>query len=112
MKTYRIKDWNLHFEKAQTRKCQEMKWVAIPNKHDGKSYGRLTHVENWLEVFAVWILLLEVASKCPVRGVLADNDGPLGDKDLEFKTRCPAASFKRSVSILQDVGWIEVISDG
>jgi len=36
---YQIKDWNGLFEKAQTRKCAGMNWVAVPNRHDGTGYA-------------------------------------------------------------------------
>ena len=34
---YRIKDWNVNFEKAQSRKCKKAYWVPLSNKWDGKS---------------------------------------------------------------------------
>ncbi len=109
--TYVVKDWGRHYEKAQTRACRRADWVPIPNKHDGKSLGRLLRLEDGVAIYGAWILLLQVASKCPTRGTLADDDGPLTLVDLEIKTGCPASAFERAVSVLasKDIGWLLIV---
>ena len=115
MEVYRIKDWDKHFEVAQSRRRADAKstWVAIPNKHDGKGYRRMMRQENGPQLFAAWVLIVQVASKCPIRGVLSDEDGPLNADDLELKTDCPAVTFKDALQLLAspEVGWIETISE-
>ncbi len=110
---YSIRDWGTHFEKSQTRKCAAMKWVPVSNKHDGKSYRRLMRMERRAELYAVWVLLIQVASKCPVRGVLADSDGPLTPDDLELKTGMPAESFAYAMPVLASsaIGWLTTDCD-
>lgn len=111
--TYRIKGWDAHFEKSQTRKCSAMKWVPVSNKHDGKSYRRIMRMERRAEIYAVWVLLIQVASKCPVRGILEDSDGPLTPDDLELKTGMPADSFAYAMPVLASnvIGWLETDCD-
>src|SRR5688572_23919159 len=107
--TYRIKDWDKHFENHESRKVKRSYWVPIPNRHDGKSYRRIAdHPEN-VAVFAGWILILEAASKMPVRGVLADEDGPLDAEDLSSMTGFPASIFEAAFRVLPEVrvGWLE-----
>src|SRR5688572_3102239 len=109
--TYRIKDWDKHFENHESRKVKRSYWVPIPNRHDGKSYRRIAdHPEN-VAVFAGWILILEAASKMPVRGVLADEDGPLDAEDLSSMTGFPASIFEAAFRVLpQDrIGWLEAV---
>lgn len=108
---YSIRDWDNHFEVAQSRKVNKaLSWVGIPCKHDGKSFRRLMMMEQGLEVFAAWILIVQVAAKCPVRGVLADADGPLDACDMAIKTGAPQAKFEEALKVLSDnrIGWLLV----
>ena len=87
-----------------------MNWVAVPNKHDGKGFRRLMRQKNAAAMYGCWHLILQVASKCPVRGVLADEDGPMTAESLELLTGIDAVVFAQSIAILMDIGWLE--SDG
>lgn len=111
--TYRVKNWNEHFEIAQSRKCQGMKmsWFACPNKHDGKGYRRLVKHPEFGNIFAAWILIVEIASKQKVRGTLADSDGPLTAEDLKDCTGLPKKWFELAFETLSDskIGWLEVL---
>jgi hypothetical protein len=108
--TYRINDWDKHFENHESRKVKRSYWVPIPNKHDGKSYRRIASHPDGVAVFAAWILILEAASKMPTRGVLADEDGPLDADDLSAMTGFPAAIFEAAFRLLPEdrVGWLVV----
>jgi hypothetical protein len=57
------------------------------------------------------MLIVAVAGKCPVRGVLADDEGPLTADDLEDKTGLPAASFATAISVLasERFQWLETV---
>lgn len=119
MEVYRIKNWDKHFEISQSRRTnksgetQRNHWVAIPNKHDGKGFRRLMRRENGPALFAAWVLIVQVASKCPIRGVLFDDDSPLTAEDLAVKTDCPTAIFKDAMRILasHEVGWLEIVDE-
>lgn len=108
--TYRVKDWDKHFENHESRKVKRSFWVPIPNRHDGKSYRRIAAHADGVAVFAAWILILEAASKMPERGVLADEDGPLDADDLAAMTGFPPAIFEAAFRLLPEdrVGWLEV----
>ena len=82
MIAYRIKDWNEHFEVAQGRICETMRWVAFPNRHDGKGFRRIMKHPRAADLFAAWVLIVQVASKQKTRGLLVDLDGPLSAEDL------------------------------
>ena len=106
---YQIKDWDKLFEKAQSRKIARLNWVAVPNKHDGKGYRRIARHPERCQVFAAWVLILQVASRQPARGVLVDDDGPLTAEDLADKTGFPEDIFTLAFKVLSDpkIGWLE-----
>lgn len=113
--TYRIRDWSKSFEGLtfeMKRPNGALKWVAIPTKHDGKSYRRLMRLPNAAAVYGAWVLIVAVAAKCPERGTLADSEGPLTADDLEDKTGLPAAMFTNAIEVLvsERLMWLEVVN--
>lgn len=108
--TYRIKDWDDHFETAESRKLKSTRWVPMPTKHDGKGYRRITQHNAAVEIFCAWNLIVQVASKMPTRGVLADSDGPLDADDLAAKTGFPSAIFETALPFLssESIGWMSL----
>ncbi len=74
---YSIRDWSDHFEPGDDARNKRLSWVAVPNKHDGKGYGRLMAQADGLALFGAWCLLVQVASRCPVIGRPSDQ-APLG----------------------------------
>lgn len=107
---YSIKDWEKNFEVSQTRKVENARWVPLPVKHDGLSFRRLMAMDDGQSLFAAWVLIVQVAAKCPVRGVLADEHGPLAAEDLSLKTGCPEVLFKKALRTLSSpsIGWLVV----
>lgn len=108
--TYSIRDWAGTFEVSQTRKAKRLNWVAVPTKHDGKGYRRIMRKDP--AMYAVWIVLVQVAAKCPERGVLADRDGPLDASDIADATGCPADLIERAFLFLSspEIGWLGVVN--
>ncbi len=108
---YRIKDWAKNFETAQSRRYKSLSWVAIPNKHDGMRFRRLMAREDGPSVFGAWMLIVQVASKCSPRGILASDGKPLEPIDLHFKTGVAESVFKLAFEVLStpEIGWIEKV---
>jgi len=106
--TLRIKNWADNFEKADSKRCKEMKWVAVPTKMDSKQFRKLARKPGGIEVFGIWILLVELAAKMPERGVLKDKDGDLTLEDMELMTGFPAKQFRNAISVLcsDEIGWL------
>lgn len=108
--TYRINNWDFFFETAETKKLKKMSWVPVPNKHDGLGYRTLVSAQNGFQTYAAWIVLLQVASKCPIRGLLTDSTGrSLSAADLELKTGIPKHVFEKAMTPLCEVGWLEEV---
>lgn len=113
MITYRIKDWDEHFEVAQSRVCSRMSWVAFPNKHDGKGYRRIAKHPRSIELFTAWVLIVQVASKQKLRGTLADESGAFTAEDLADCTMYPEEIFKLAFGVLTQprIGWLERVKN-
>jgi hypothetical protein len=107
---YRIKDWDAVYESSESRKLKSTRYVCTPNKHDGKGFGRLALHPQKVELFCAWNLILQVASKCPVRGVLEDRDGAITPTDMALKTGFPEAIFTLAYEFFSSGGklaWLE-----
>jgi hypothetical protein len=89
-----------------------MQWVRMFCKADSRGLGRLGEQPEGPAMFGVSMLLLQVAAKTPVRGVLAGFDGPYSAEDIAFKTRMSsfATLFARAIDVLSDprLGWIAI----
>ena len=104
-----ITNWGELYENAESRKRKKLAWVPVPNHHDAVGYCRLIARPDGPELFAAWILLLQVASKCPERGFLGSSDGtPYDVADLALKTRAPEDLFVRAMPVLQNLGWLTI----
>ena len=113
-KIYEITNWNQHFEKAQTRSKPVAKhsWVAMPNKHEGLGFKKIMRDDRGLEIFAVWILLVQIASKAPIRGRLADEDGePYSFDDLALYACCKTEAIEYAIPFLVSLKWVSHQSD-
>lgn len=117
-KLYRIRNWNKLYENSESKKIKNTRYVLVPNHHDGKGFRRLLTLPDNLpehpdgiRIFSAWILILQIASKCAERGILADEDGPLTSEDMALKTGAPKEIFDGALSVLssKDFRWIEAI---
>ena len=104
---FTIKDWDELFENCASRKLKVLGWVPMPNNHDSVAYSRLMNRKDGPEIFAAWILLVQLASKCVTRGVLKSSDGRAYDaEEIAVKTRAPEGIFKKALPYLCEAGWI------
>lgn len=105
---YVIVDWDKHFECAQSRKHRRLQWVSLPTKHDGLGYRRVISGPNGAAIYGAWCAIVGVAAKCPIRGVLAGDTGPLDASDLSTMTGLPEAIIAESLQVLTSpkVRWL------
>lgn len=116
---YEIRDWKKHYTVAQNRRGEKKKeegdnitpltWVAMRTKHDGKGFRRVMRLADRMALMGAWMLIVEVAAKCPTHGKLEDADGPLTAVDLADKTGGDATVFERALQVFssQDIGWLD-----
>lgn len=105
---YRITGWEEFFENCESRKVRKLTFVCVPNKHDGKGFGKVRKLPQPFEVLGAWKLIVEIASKQPIRGVLADEQGPMSAQDLADMTAMDVLPFERALQELsaREIGWI------
>jgi len=108
---YRIVDWNIHFENNRTREMKSMDWVPMKNRMDGYGYVELVDHPNGAAHFGAWVAIVEIASRCPIRGTLMALTGkgetPHTPASLARISRIPAAIFEEALPRLAAIGWIE-----
>lgn len=112
MQVYRIVNWNAYFENNRSRELKSLDWVPFPNKHSGDGYTELVcEHENGPAHFAAWVVLVQVASRCDVRGTLMRSTGkPHDSESLSRITRLPTSLFNEAVPRLLEIGWVEQVT--
>lgn len=114
--TYRVKDWNQHFENNKSRERDRCQFVCVPNKQHGMGFTRLMGEPDGAAIYGVWHMILGACSqqRSPRAGWLTD-DGTAGGhrwtiEDIAFKFRRPESEIVRALEVLTSprVGWIEV----
>ena len=116
MTTYRIVEWNTHFENNRTRELRYMEWVPIPIGMDGDGYTQLVAGQNGAANLGTWIAIVEVAARCDPRGTLLRRPvngvrEPHTTATLSRISRIPEDDFKRVLPLLLTIGWIETCDD-
>jgi len=106
--TYSIRDWSKHFENNRTRELKELRFVILPNKHDGDGYTELLDHPNGAAHYGAWVAIVQVASKCEIRGTLSrDGAKPHDACSLSRLTRIPVSVFEEALPRLVGIGWVE-----
>jgi hypothetical protein len=117
--TYAIKDWAEVFEDYRSREVARLQWLicrVLDRKSD--AYALLVAREGGVEAYGVFWALVLIAARCPRRGLLVDDRGPLTIDRLAVKTRMPITVIARAIEMLTeaDVGWLvqvdEPVHDG
>lgn len=117
---YRVKDWDRHYEKAESRRCKSMLWVPVSTKHDGSGFRRVAGHHRAGDLFAAWILIVETAAKMPTRGLLYKDGKALTPAELHYRTGFPEDIFALAFHELvePEIGWLErvagngIVNDG
>ena len=111
---YRICDWDKFYETSETRKLENLRWTPIPNKHDGLGFRRLVAHPKKCELFAAWVLLIQVAARARrgYRGSIERDGQPLTADDLAVMTGFPERIFTYAFEFFAHPkqGWLTVVS--
>lgn len=110
---YRIRDWDKHYETAETRKLKRLSWIPCPIKYDGTGYCLLMSQQNGPAIFGCFLALAEVAGNSPARtGDLQRSDGrPHTPASLAIILRMPEALIRETLTVLSsgEIDWIEQV---
>src|SRR5262249_5654182 len=104
------RNWNDLYENNRSRTVENPRWVAIPNKHDGETFTEIISHKEGAKIYAAFILMVQVASKCRPRGVLIKGDGtPHTPPSLSLKTRAPENWFILALEYLEKfTDWLDI----
>jgi hypothetical protein len=104
-----IVDWAKHYENNRTRVMKHMSWVPMPNSHDGFGYCTLLDHPEGAAHFGAWCALVEVASRCEVRGILMRGNGkPYNTESLSKMTKIPISVWETALPRLVSIGWVSL----
>lgn len=104
----RVRNWDVLYENNRTREYKKLNWVPIPNKMDGDGYTELVDHANGAAHLGAWLAIVQVASRCDVRGVLMRDGGrPHDVASLARITRLPREVFDEVLPRLMAIGWLE-----
>jgi hypothetical protein len=110
---YKIRGWDELYENNRTRRMKFMQWIPVPNKHDGDGYIQLVDGPESAEMLGAWLAILQVASKCPIRGKLVRGSGqPHDAESISTITRIPAESIQKALDKCSSraIGWLEIFT--
>jgi hypothetical protein len=109
---YTVTGWDKIYENNRTRMLKDLMWIPVPNCHDGQGYCILMEDPAGTELLGAWLLILQVASKCPTRGTLARKDGkPHTAATIARQTRSRPEVIQAALDKLTDpeIGWLQVV---
>ena len=111
---WRIKDWDSHYENADSRRVQTARWVPVKNKQDGDGYLTLLDAKDGPALYGAFVSIQLLASKCSPRGTLVQSNGvPHTAETIARKTHMPARLIQDCLSrcVAPDIEWIEWVED-
>jgi hypothetical protein len=102
-----ITNWAELYENNRTRGMKRLAWVPMPIQHDGSGYCELLDHDDGMAHFAAWCLIVQVAARCPRRGVLLTDHGrPYSARSLAVRTRGDQSTFEAAIPRLLAIGWL------
>lgn len=125
MKTYQVKDWNIHFENDRSRARERCSFVCVPNKQHGMGFCRIMAEQDGATIYGVWHMILGACSQqsLPRNGWLTVDGKPAvtkqgadgeqtvtawGAEDMALKFRRPVKEIERAIEVLTSdkVAWL------
>lgn len=111
-KALMVPNWS-RYEPSDAKKCRVMQWVAVPIAHDGLGYIEIMAHPDGIRMIGGWLLILQTAARCPVRGLLVSDSGRvLRGREIALKTRAQEADINACIELLLANGWLVEIDEG
>lgn len=109
----RITAWDAHYETSESRRITDLAWVATPNGHDSVAFCQLLRHPNGMAHFGAWNLILQVASKCSIRGLLSYGPErcrkPHTAATVADITHASEKILAEAIPRLLEFGWLEEV---
>ena len=104
-----VKDWDNHYENNRSRVLKTMRWVMVSNDTGSCGYSQLLSEPSGPTYFAVWIVVLQIASKCDPRGELVRRNGQPHDcMSISLISRISANDVASAIKHLKNIGWMAI----
>lgn len=115
--SYRIRDWDSHFETSQSRKVDRPQWIGIPNKQHGMGLIQILSQADGAAIYGIWQLIVGACSHqhSPRSGWLTQDGTASGSpwtiEDMAQKWRRQIPEVARALDVLcsPKVNWMETI---
>lgn len=108
---YRISNWEETFEVSQSKRCEVMKWIALPYNPSSYGFCALMERPDGPEIYGIFCVLALEASQSRTRGELTrgSREIPHDARSLSVKLRVKEAKLKTAIQVLSsdEIGWIE-----
>lgn len=109
----RVRDWETKYENNRTRELKRMDWVPVPNRMDGLGYTQLVRHPNGAAHLGCWLAIVEIASRCDIRGTLVRDGAVLTPAMLSGMSQLNESLIIETIERCLDpvIGWLEEISE-
>ena len=107
-----IKDWHLYFENGQTRRIKNLTYTLSEVDHDSITRKMLLRMgAEGYRALVVFSEIVGMAARCPQRGLLADNKGPITVRRIAGATGMTESDVTAGLELLAsaDVSWITYV---
>lgn len=114
---YKIANWDATFEVSQSKRCEVMKWIALPYNPSSYGFCALMERQDGAEIYGIFCMLALEASQSRTRGDLTrgSREVPHDSRSLAVKLRVKEQKIKAAIQVLasNEIGWIEfeIIAD-
>lgn len=111
---YRIRHWgNGMFERARSR-ARRLPVVSVSTRTDELWFLRMMNIDPTASLFGCWILVVELAAKCPIHGLLADESGPFDIPRMAFELSLNERTLSDAIAVLcsEKLGLVEEVEYG
>lgn len=95
-----VNRWDDIYEDARTRQYKNLNWVPIPNAFDSERMQDLLELEDGVEIFGTFVLLLEIASKNKKRGIICTANVQAMYMRIDKKIHIGQDKIKRCIEVL------------
>lgn len=108
---YAITRWSSRFENAQSRRTKDPNHSLMPHELNSTQLEHLMKQESGPLALGVWHILIQIATRCPQRGLLVTEDGPHTDTTIAQACHLSEGQIAQALNLLMSpaVGWLDIV---
>ncbi len=108
-----IKNWQIYFENGQTRRIKNLTYSLSPVDYSSMTRKALLRKgAAGHTALAVFSELIDLATRCPQRGLLVEGTGPITPEDIAARTGIALEDVTQSLELLasKEVAWTRYVA--